>query len=450
MNTNIVSNKTRAAYGIGDYAICLYWSGVGLYLLYFYTDVVGISPLLAGWIYALGIAWDAITDPFMGYMAERTRTKMGSYRPYIFYGSIPLALSFVLLFWVPPFEGTLLFLFLLVVNLIHRTCFTIVSVPYSSLTARITDDSDERTKLTTARMLAASFGTLTVSAFGFPIVLWFGGGEEALGFIYLGMVAGLTAVLILSITVYFVKERNFEFNQSELPSFKKVSQSVASNYPFWIVFGSILILGSTTLMFNNNLIYFAKYYLDLHEYQGLILGVSSGVSFLVIPIWAFAALKIGKKNAWMISMIFLLIGFITFYFYPIKSLNELLIILGLIGIGNGATGILFLSMLPDTIEYGEWKSGIRTESSLYGFMTFAQKGAIAFAAVILGMALTAIGFEPNQVQTQETLDGLKSLMTWIPLAGACISFILVYFYPIDKAFHKKLIQDIEDRKLLNA
>ena len=450
MNTNIVSNKTRAAYGIGDYAICLYWSGVGLYLLYFYTDVVGISPLLAGWIYALGIAWDAITDPFMGYMAERTRTKMGSYRPYIFYGSIPLALSFVLLFWVPPFEGTLLFLFLLVVNLIHRTCFTIVSVPYSSLTARITDDSDERTKLTTARMLAASFGTLTVSAFGFPIVLWFGGGEEALGFIYLGMVAGLTAVLILSITVYFVKERNFEFNQSELPSFKKVSQSVASNYPFWIVFGSILILGSTTLMFNNNLIYFAKYYLDLHEYQGLILGVSSGVSFLVIPIWAFAALKIGKKNAWMISMIFLLIGFITFYFYPIKSLNELLIILGLIGIGNGATGILFWSMLPDTIEYGEWKSGIRTESSLYGFMTFAQKGAIAFAAVILGMALTAIGFEPNQVQTQETLDGLKSLMTWVPLAGACISFILVYFYPIDKAFHKKLIQDIEDRKLLNA
>ena len=450
MNTNIVSNKIRAAYGIGDYAICLYWSGVGLYLLYFYTDVVGISPLLAGWIYALGIAWDAITDPFMGYMAERTRTKMGSYRPYIFYGSIPLALSFILLLWVPPFEGTLLFLFLLSVNLVHRTCFTIVSVPYSSLTARITDDSDERTKLTTARMLAASFGTLTVSAFGFPIVLWFGGGEEALGFVYLGLIAGLTAVVILSITVYFVKERNFEFNKSQLPSFKKVSQSVARNYPFWIVFGSILILGSTTLMFNNNLIYFTKYYLDLHEYQGLILGVSSGVSFAVIPFWAFTALKIGKKNAWMISMIFLVIGFLIFYFYPIKTLNELLFILGFIGIGNGATGILFWSMLPDTIEYGEWKSGIRTESSLYGFMTFAQKGAIAFAAVILGIALTTIGFEPNQVQTQETLDGLKSLMTWIPLAGVSISFFLVYFYPIDKAFHKKLIQDIEERKLLNA
>jgi|TARA_B110000444_G_scaffold127742_1_gene120218 GPH family glycoside/pentoside/hexuronide:cation symporter len=450
MNTNIVSNETRAAYGIGDYAICLYWSGVGLYLLYFYTDVVGISPLLAGSIYAIGIAWDAITDPFMGYMAERTRTKMGSYRPYIFYGSIPLALSFVLLFWVPPFEGVLLFYFLLVVNLIHRTCFTIVSVPYSSLTARITDDSDERTKLTTARMIGASFGTLTISGLGFPIVYFFGGGEESLGFIFLGLIAGLTAICVLAITIFFVKERSFEFEVADLPSFKKVSQSVANNYPFWIVFSSILILVSTSLMFNNNLIYFVKYSLDLHAYQGLILGVGSLTPIIAIPFWAYAALKIGKKKAWMIAMVFLLIGFLIFYLYPIKTLNELLVILAFIGIGNGATGVLFWSMLPDTIEYGEWKSGIRTESSLYGFMTFAQKGAIALAVLILGIVLTNIGFEPNQVQSTETLQSLKLVMTWIPLAGVLISFILVYFYPIDKAFHQKLIQDIQDRKLANG
>ena len=450
MSINTVSNKVRVAYGIGDYAICLYWSGVGLYLLYFYTDVVGITPLLAGWIYALGIAWDAITDPFMGYLAERTRTRMGSYRPYIFYGAIPLAFSFILLFWVPPYEGTKLFIFLLMANLVHRTCFTIVSVPYSSLTARITDDSDERTKLTTARMLGASFGTLSVSALGFPIVLWFGGADEALGFIFLGMICGLTAVIVLSITVKFVEERRFNFTPSQLPSFSKVSKSVAENYPFWIVFGSILILGSTSIMFNNNLIYFVKYSLDLHAYQGLILGVSSGAALLAIPLWAFAALKIGKRNSWMTAMTILLIGFLVFYFYPIASLVELLIVLGFIGIGNGATGVLFWSMLPDTIEYGEWKTGVRTESSLYGFMTFAQKGAIAFAALLLGMVLTQIGFEPNEIQSEQTLSGLKFVMTWIPLVGIFISFILVYFYPIDKSFHKKLINEIEIRKLNNA
>ena len=447
---NSLTNKIRIGYGIGDYAICLYWSGVSLYLLYFYTDVVGITPQMAGLIYAIGIAWDAITDPFMGYMAERTRTKMGSYRPYIYYGSIPLALSFVVLLWVPPFEGMLLLSFLIVVNLIHRTCFTIVSVPYSSLTARITDDSDERTKLTTARMLAASFGTFSISALAFPIVLYFGGGEEALGFVYLGLIAGLVAVIILSITVYFVEERSFEFTKAELPNFSKVFKSVSNNYPFWIVFSAILILISTYLMFNNNLIYFSKYALGFHEYQGLILGVLSGTNLLAIPIWAFLAIKIGKKNTWMTSMAFLFVGFLIFYFYPISELNELLYILGCIGFANGATGVLFWSMLPDTIEYGEWKTGIRTESSLYGFMTFAQKGAIAIAIAILGTVLTKIGFEPNEEQTAQTLSDLKSLMSIIPLIGVFISFVLVYFYPIDKKFHQKLIDEIRVRKTQDA
>ena len=447
---NSLTNKIRIGYGIGDYAICLYWSGVSLYLLYFYTDVVGITPQMAGLIYAIGIAWDAITDPFMGYMAERTRTKMGSYRPYIYYGSIPLALSFVVLLWVPPFEGMLLLSFLIVVNLIHRTCFTIVSVPYSSLTARITDDSDERTKLTTARMLAASFGTFSISALAFPIVLYFGGGEEALGFVYLGLIAGLVAVIILSITVYFVEERSFEFTKAELPNFSKVFKSVSNNYPFWIVFSAILILISTYLMFNNNLIYFSKYALGFHEYQGLILGVLSGTNLLAIPIWAFLAIKVGKKNTWMISMAFLFVGFLIFYFYPISELNELLYILGCIGFANGATGVLFWSMLPDTIEYGEWRTGIRTESSLYGFMTFAQKGAIAIAIAILGTVLTKIGFEPNEEQTAQTLSDLKSLMSIIPLIGVFISFVLVYFYPIDKEFHQKLIDEIRVRKTQDA
>ena len=414
-------------------------------MLYFYTDVVGISPLLAGWIYALGIGWDAITDPYMGYIAERTRTKMGSYRPYILFGSIPLAFSFVLLFWVPPFEGTFLFIFLIMVNLFHRTCFTIVSVPYSSLTARITDDSEERTKLTTARMLGASFGTLTISALGFPIINWFGSGEESLGFIYLGVCSGLAAIFILAITVKTVTERNFNLEITQLPKFSEVSKSIINNYAFLIVFASTLTLITTSIMFNKNLIYYTKYALDLHEYQGLILGVSSASAFLAIPVWAYSALKIGKRNSWLISMILLVFSFLFFYLYPIKNLLELLIVLAVLGIGNGATGVLFWSMLPDTIEYGEWKTGVRTESSLYGFMTFAQKGGIAISALILGVLLTNIGFVPNTIQTEETLENLKTLMTFIPLSGVVLSFILVYFYPIDSKFHKKLIREINER-----
>ena len=445
MNSETLTNRVRAGYGIGDYAICLYWSGIGLYLLYFYTDVVGISPILAGWIYALGIGWDAITDPFMGYLAERTKTKMGSYRPFIYYGSIPLALSFVLLFWVPPFEGTVLFLFLILVNLIHRSCFTIVSVPYSSLTARITNDSNERTKLTTARMISASFGTLSMSALAFPLIAYFGGADEAFGFLWLAIISGLVAISLLSVTVYSVREKVDEIVTSNLPNFVSITKTVATNYPFWIVFGCILILGSTGVMFNKNLIYFVKYGLELHEYQGLILGVSSGASFLSLPFWAYLALKIGKRETWLISMTIAFIGLLLFFYYPIASLNELLILLALIGVGNGAGGVLFWSMLPDTVEYGEWKSGIRTESSLYGFMTFAQKSSIAVAALILGFLLSGIGFEPNQIQSEETISGMKFMMSWIPICGIIISLVLMYFYPISTKFHGELLQRIKER-----
>ena len=194
-----LSLKVKLGYGIGDIAICLYWSGVGLYLLYFYTDVVGISPELAGLIYAIGMIWDALTDPYMGFIAERTRSRWGVYRPYLLFGNVPLALSFILLLWVPPFEGTLLFVFLLFVNLLHRTCFTIVSVPFSSLTPRITEDSEQRTNLTGFRMMGAQTGTNLMAAFAFPIIFWAGMGDEAKGFIFMAMIAGISALLILSL-----------------------------------------------------------------------------------------------------------------------------------------------------------------------------------------------------------------------------------------------------------
>ena len=440
-----LTNKERLGYGIGDLAICFYWSGVGLYLLYFYTDIVGISPFLAGWIYAIGIAWDAITDPFMGYLAERTISKKGRYRPYIYYGAIPLAFSFVLLFWVPPFSGISLFLTLIIINIFHRTCFTVVSVPYSSLTPRITSDSEERTKLTTARMIAASFGTLLMSSLGFPIINYFGGNNEAVGILYLSAIAGLIAIFVLYITYYSVEDSSTAEKKESFVEVKNLLNSIFYNYPFWIVLFSVLMIFSTTVMFNNNLIYYIKYALDLHQYQGLILGISAFTTFISIPFWAFISLKIGKKNTWQVSMSLLFFAFMSFYYFEISSLRELIFIVCFIGLASGAGGVLFWSMVPDTIEYGEWESGFRSESSLYGFMTLIQKSSIAVAILVLGILLTYINFEPNQKQSEETLVALKNIMALIPSAGIALSIFLMYFYPITSGYHKNLLKIIEER-----
>ena len=439
--------KTRLGYGIGDIAICLYWSGVGLYLLYFYTDVVGISPSLAGLIYGIGMLWDAVTDPFMGYVAERTRTKWGVYRPYLLFGNVPLALSFVLLFWVPPFEGAMLFSFLLLTNLLHRTCFTIVSVPFSSLTPRITSDSQERTNLTGFRMLGAQTGTNLMALLAFPIIFWVGGDDESSGFLVLGAIAGITALVIHAVTFMTVKEPENDLGIERVGgSLAEAAQAVAKNGPFWLVFSATLIVGITTIFFGNNLIYYTKYALNPHEYQGTILFTSGIIAFLSIPIWWAISNRIGKKLTWLISSSITLIALVSFYLYPISQLNELLVLVGFIGFGSGAGGILFWSMLPDTIEYGEVHTGVRSESSLYGFMTFAQKGSIAFAIIILGLVLDAIGFQANEIQTESTIADMKAIMTLIPIVGIASSLVIIYFYPIDAKMHKELLKQLKEER----
>ena len=440
-----LSLKTRVGYGIGDIAICLYWSGVGLYLLYFYTDVVGISPSLAGLIYGIGMFWDAITDPFMGYVAERTRTRWGVYRPYLLFGNIPLALSFVLLFWVPPFEGTILFFFLLFANILHRTCFTLVSVPFSSLTPRITSDSQERTNLTGFRMMGAQTGTNLMALVAFPLIFWVGGEDESMGFVVLALVAGLSALLIHTITFLTVKEPSNDHGIERVGgSLKEAARAIGKNMPFWLVFSATLIVGITTIFFGNNLIYYTKYALNLHEHQSTILFTSGIVAFLSIPFWWFISNKIGKKFTWLLSSTLTLLAFIIFYFYQINSLNELLFLVAFIGFGSGAGGILFWSMLPDTIEYGEVLTGVRSESSLYGFMTFAQKGSIAFAIIILGIVLDIIGFQANEVQVESTLTNMKLIMTLIPSLGIATSLVIIYFYPIDAKMHKNLLKKLQE------
>jgi len=437
--------KTRLGYGIGDIAICLYWSGVGLYLLYFYTDVVGISPSLAGLIYGIGMFWDAITDPFMGYMAERTRTKWGVYRPYLLFGNIPLALSFILLFWVPPLEGGALFFFLLFANLLHRTCFTLVSVPFSSLTPRITSDSQERTNLTGFRMLGAQTGTNLMALLAFPIIFWVGGEDESLGFVVLATIAGLTALGIHAITFLTVKEPSNDQGIERVGgSLSEAAKAIGKNGPFWLVFSATLIVGITTIFFGNNLIYYTKYALNLHEHQGTILFTSGIVAFLSIPIWWLISNNIGKKLTWLISSSITLIALLVFYLYEIDTLSELLFLVAFIGFGSGAGGILFWSMLPDTIEYGEVHTGVRSESSLYGFMTFAQKGSIAFAIIILGLVLDFIGFQANEVQSDTTISNMKAIMTLIPSIGVALSLVIIYFYPIDAKMHKDLLRQLKE------
>ena len=449
--------KTKAGYGIGDLGQCFYWGGVALFIFYFYTDVVGISPAWAGTISGIGLIWDAATDPIMGLIAERTRTRWGTYRPYLLFGGVPLALSFMLLFWVPPLDGSALIAFLVFANIAHRTLFTVVAVPYSTLTAVITSDSTERTNLTGFRMLGATVGFQSLNVLAWPVIFWItqqaGLGQQYLGdegaaFFFLATVLGIAATFIYLVTFVSVTEEvDLTVEAPKPPPIRSVIRALLGNGPFWLVFGATLVLQFTAIMWSSSVIYFVKYGLNMHEAQDTVAQIGAATALAFLPVWWFVTNRLGKRRTWLISLMFSLAGFLWFYFAQVTTLAPFISIVVVVGIGAAAGSILFWSIMPDTIEYGEWKSGVRSESSVYGFMTFAQKAAGGLGGMVFGFLLTAIGFEANQVQTPETIAAMKTIMSVIPAVGVVLGAIAIYFYPIDKAMHQRLIDEIVARSL---
>jgi GPH family glycoside/pentoside/hexuronide:cation symporter len=442
-----MTNRQIAGYGVGDFAMNLYWSGTAFFLLYWYTDVAGLPNEVAGFLFFVGSAWDAITDPGMGILAERTRTQWGRYRPYLLFGSVPLAASFVLLLWVPPFTGMALTGTLIAAHLLFRTAYTIVGVPYSALSARLTHNSQERTKLAGARMVAAASGGLAISASAFPLVSWLGNGDEQVGFFMLGILAGVLAVAIHIFCFLNTSEPNM-FGQGQEPKIRlsDVAHMVRTNTPFVLLFFAILLFSSGSVLMGKNVLYYVKYALGEHERQYVVVLVNGITALLMIPVWTLVAHRIGKRNCWLVASSIVVVGLLALFMANVTSLYQFIGHLFFITLGASAFGVLFWSMLPDTVEYGEWKTSIRSEAIVFGFTTFAQKLSIGIAGWILGYLLTLTGYQSGEIQTAETIQGLMFIMTIIPTLLYVIGGLLVWHYPITKEFHERIVDEIAERE----
>ena len=443
-----ISNRQVAGYGVGDLAMNLYWSGTAFFLLYWYTDVAGVPNEAAGFLFFIGSAWDAVTDPAMGILAERTRTRWGRYRPYILLGSVPLAASFILLLWVPPFTGMALTGTLIAAHLLFRTAYTLVGVPYSALSARLTRDSQERTKLAGVRMLAAVSGGLAISAAAFPLVNWLGNGDERDGFFALGIVAGILAVAVHLICFFNTREPDLaEQGVAERPvQLRDVANMVRSNRPFVLVFFAILLISSAGVLIGKNVIYFVKYALGEHDRQHVVVLASGLIGLLMVPVWTLIAHRIGKRNGWLLATGIVITGLLALFFANVATLGEFIAYMGFISLGLSAFGVLFWSMLPDTVEFGEWRTGVRSEAIVFGFTTFAQKVSIGIAGWTLGYLLTATGYESGEEQSAETIQGLLFIMTLVPAALYFCAAAMVWRYPLNKSLHARIVDEIAQRQ----
>jgi GPH family glycoside/pentoside/hexuronide:cation symporter len=434
--------RMRFGYGVGDFAFNLFFTTASLYLLFYYTDILGLPPATAGWVFAAALIWDALFDPFMGYVANRTRSRWGSYRPYLLWGAVPLALSWMLMFLPVPLEGSMLVLFAAATHLLFRTCYAIISMPYLALSAVMTDDSNERGVLAGYRMVAAASCALLSAFFTLMLVGWFGGGRE--GFFRLSILYGAIASLLFFYCFASVREAAVPHEQDKV-SIADTLSMLRRNRAFWIVSAAMLLGGVGGTLANKTVPYYFKYALGREDLIGPALGIGAIAVMISIPFWTWVMRRWSKRTAWVSGTIVGVIGYGLFWIVP-NHPAAIMGVLAILGFGGGAAYFGFWAMMPDTVEYGEWKSGIRSEGGIFGIVSLIQKASLGLAAAGLGELLGAIGYRANVAQSAETIAGMKAVMIAGPACLALAAAAIIALYPVGPELHARLVRALAWRR----
>ncbi len=443
-----LSVKTKLGYGLGDLGANMVFQSVALFLMFYLTDVFILSASVAGTIFLIAKIWDAVSDPMMGYISDKTRTRWGQKRPYLLFGALPLGVCMALLFYTPPINMQWKPIYALIMFLLVCTAYTVVNIPYGALTANLTLDTNERGRLTGYRMFFAIVGTLVVAGATKPVVGMFE--NPVAGWRFVGVLYGAIAAVFTLVTFLSVKER-VQYNNTEEYRLRDIVTILKVNRPFVLlsigVFMHLCAIGVIASMVN----YMFKYYYAQEGFIPVAFLCMFATAAVAIPLWVFVSQKLGKKQAFNIGMGLLAVILVFLYF--IKEFNFTYFVVLFVVAGVSVSTVFFSpwAMIPDTVEYSQWKTGLRREGILYGFYYFSQKMAAACAGFITGVGLTIIGYvQPvlvqstfvAQVQSPGALEGIKLMTTIIPVLLIIMGIVFISLFPIDEAMHKKIVNEL--------
>jgi glycoside/pentoside/hexuronide:cation symporter, GPH family len=449
-----LSTPQRLGYAVGDFGFNLYWQATALYLYFFYTDVMGLPPGAAGLAYAMASFWDAISDPIMGTIADRTRSRWGSYRPYILFGAIPCALAFVLCFWASPLAKHNLLLYATATLILLRTLYTVANIPYIALSAKLTSDYQERGVLAGMRMMFAASGGLVV-AFLMPFLVERRRDNPVIGWVSAASALAIVATIVLALCFLATREPDAASGSRDQES--RASTSIVRDIIyFWTIlrrnaalarlFIAITAAYAAGQMFSKMLVYWFKYGLHNAAVAKYALALSPIAMILATPFWVWVGKRTSKRTAWLCGIAISAAGVIAFFFDFSNSVAVTLILVAVISIGTICTPLMFFSMIPDTVDYNEAQLGRRDEAKIFGFAIFAQKAALAINAIVLGQLLELIRFVANQQQSAAALLGMKTIMTIVPLLGMLVTAVAIWRYPLDAGMHARILQQLRVRR----
>jgi len=425
-----VTLKTKLSYGVADLGICLPLSTVTFFLLYFYTDIIGLAPALAGLAMFLPKMWDAVSDPLMGQISDHTKSRWGRRRPYLLFGSFPYVIAFILL-WIPfsSLGSTGTFIYLIVTYILFFTGSTVVGVPFNALLPEISLDPHERTKLQAYRQPFAVIGWIAGSALVLPLVNLLSGGQS--GFVRMAAIFGFITVLAFVGTFLGVRERPDFIHRKTLSVFSSLRETLKNR--LFLIFTAVYVCSSMgyTLL-STSIIYYAKYWLGSEPFFTVMMGMVLGFVLVSIPVWVFISGKIGKKETFIIGLVVFIIAMALLPFHPPRITPFIYIIMVIAGFGSGAYFIFPYAIMPEVIDVDELSTGTRREGMYFGIYFLMLKVAVAAAPAIVGFSLDFFGFEPNIEQTETALNGIRMIAGFAPLGFLTLALAILFFFPLGK------------------
>lgn len=438
----------RFSYGCGDFGCNIIYTAMSVYLMFYYTDYAGVSSAAVGVIMLISRVFDGVSDIIMGVIVDRTKSRFGKARPWLLRMCIPFAVSGVLLFSVPTgwSSGAKLVYVFVTYNLVSTVVYTAINVPYSALNALMTQDPYERSVLSIFRNLLATAGTLTINTFTLPLVELFGNTASAWtkAFVVLGAVSVAAFLINFFGTKERVRPAVKDGEAKDVPFATGVKALFQNKY--WIMMTGMLAL--FFLMYSVNggaTVFYAKDILGDKNLVTTINGIFNVVQIVSMFFIAMLVKRFGKRNVFALGLVFDIVGMLVLN-YSGGAMNLIVVSSVIRGIGNACGGATMWAMVSDTIDYGEWKTGYRTEGLVNSACSFGYKIGNGIGSALLGLILEIGGYVGEAaVQTAEALFSIEVCFVWIPIVVYVCGLIIMKFWHLDKEF-SGILADLEKRK----
>jgi len=457
--TEKLSLLEKIGYSVGDTASNLYFQIVMSFIPIFYTDVFGLPAAALSVMFLVTRLWDAINDPIMGMIADRTNTRWGKYRPYLLWVGLPFTIVSILTFITPEFQDTGKLIYAYLTYTLMMMFYTAINVPYSALMGVMTSSNVERTKLSSYRFVAAFIGQFTVQSTILYLVKYFGDGNDSVGWPWAVACLGGLAFALFSVVFFTTKERVYPPKEQK-SDFKQDLKELFTNKP-WVIIGLATIFQLIFIVIRSGSVtYYVKYYIQEQdftffgstwhlsiEFLTTIFFTSGSVAGIIGAIFTHKFTK--KLNKRLVYGGFLSISSILgalYIFLPPDSLVIIYLLNFILTFFFGVVSVLQWAMYTDTADYGEWKFGRRATGLIMAASLFTLKLGLTLGGAIIGWVLAANDFVPNITQTSESMNGILLLISVLPAIFGLTGGALMIFYPLTNNMMIKIEDDLAARK----